>query len=56
MLVLVSMIALQFSRESYFGFLSSTVIDSRDEQFAKQSSLILVTENGIVIEVRDEHP
>ena len=54
-LVFVSMIALQFSRESYTGLFASTRIEASDEQSAKQPSPKLVTEDGMVIAVSDEH-
>ena len=53
-LLLVLMIAWQFSRESYTGLFASTRIDASDEQSAKHPLPILVTEEGMVIEVSDE--
>ena len=53
-LVAVSIIALQFSRESYTGFLASTVMAERELQPLKQSPLTLVTEEGISIEIKEE--
>ena len=50
---LVSIIALQLSRESYLGFLSSTIILVRLRQPCNPSSM-LVTLEGMVIEVRPE--
>ncbi len=54
-LVAVSMMALQFSRESYLGLLESTFIDVRLEQLPKAKYPILVTLLGMVIEVKPEH-
>ena len=55
-LLLVLMIAWQFSRESYTGLFASTRIEASDEQSAKHPLPILVTEEGMVIEVSDEQP
>ena len=55
-LVLVSMIAWQFSRESYAGLFASTRIDASEEQSIKQLPSKLVTVDGIVIEVSNEQP
>ena len=55
-LVDVSIIALQFSRESYTLLFLSTVIDSREEQAVKQSLPKLVTEDGMAMDVREEQP
>ena len=54
--VAVSMMALQFSRESKTVFPDSTTILSKPPQKAKQSSPILVTELGIVMLVKPEQP
>ena len=54
LLVEVSIIALQFFRESYTGLFSSTMMEVRDEQLPKHHSPKLVTEEGMVMEVRDE--
>ena len=51
LLVSVSIIALQLSRESYFGFPLSTTIEFRLVQL-KACSPIKVTELGMVIEVK----
>ena len=56
MLVDVSIIALQLSRESYTLLFLSTVIDSREEQLLKQLSPKLVTEDGMSMDVREEQP
>ena len=56
MLVDVSIIALQLSRESYTLLFLSTVIDSREEQPEKQYLSKLVTEDGMVTDVREEQP
>lgn len=53
-LVFVSMIALQFSRESYTGLFASTRIEASDKHRLKQPSPKLVTEDGMVIAVSDE--
>ena len=55
-LVAVSMMALQFSRESYFELLASTFIEVRPEQLEKARSLMYVTLLGMVTEVRPEQP
>ena len=55
-LLSVSITALQFSRESYTEFPASTTMDVREEQYAKQPSLKLVTEDGILMDVREEQP
>ena len=54
--VAVSMIALQFSRESYTLFSTSTVIDAREEQPEKQLLPMLVTDDGMLMAVREEQP
>ena len=51
---LFSMIALQFSRESYFVFPFSTFIEVRPEQPANAKPSMLVTLEGMVMEVRLE--
>ena len=51
----VSIMALQFSRESYIVLLLSTTIEVREEQPANAHSPMLVTEVGMVTEVREEH-
>ena len=56
LLVDVSIIALQLSRESYTLLFLSTVIDSREEQPLKQESPKLVTEDGMSMDVRDLQP
>ncbi|MCI6294718.1 MAG: hypothetical protein MR605_03035 [Bacteroidales bacterium] len=53
-LLSVLIIALQFSRESYKGLLSSTVIDVRAEHPKKHPSPNFVTDDGMVIDVREE--
>ena len=53
-LVDVFIIALQFSRESYTLLFISTVIDSREEHSEKHSDPKLVTEDGMVMDVREE--
>ena len=50
--VAVSMIALQFSLESYMGLSAATIKLSRPLQCEKHSSPKLVTEFGIVIDVK----
>ena len=55
-LVAVSIIALQFSRESYTALLLSTTMEVRAEQPENASYPMLVTELGMVMEVREEHP
>ena len=55
-LVDVSIIALQLSRESYTLLFPSTVICSRDVQPPKNPFPIFVTKEGILIFVREEHP
>ena len=52
--VAVSIIALQFSRESYFVLLLSTVTDVRPEQSLNGLIPIFVTLLGMVTEVRPE--
>lgn len=52
----VSMIALQSSRESYFGLLTSTTMDSREEQPEKHPAPKLVTDEGSSIDVREAQP
>ena len=54
-LLSVSITALQFSRESYTEFPASTTMDVREEQLPKQPSPKLVTEDGILMDVREEH-
>ena len=56
MLVDVSIIALQFSRESYTLLFLSTVIDSREEHSEKHSDPKLVTEDGMSMDAREEQP
>ena len=56
MLLSVSIIALQFSLESYTGLASSTMMEVRDEQDWKHPFPNLVTEEGMVTEVRDLQP
>ena len=51
-LVLVTMIALQLLRESYFVFSSATTIDVRPEQRTNAPSPIFATFLGMVMEVR----
>ena len=53
-LLSVSITALQFSRESYTEFPASTTMDVREEQYKKQPSPKLVTEDGILMDVREE--
>ena len=53
-LLFVSITALQFSRESYTEFPASTTMDVREEQPSKQYSPKLVTEDGILMDVREE--
>ena len=53
-LLSVSITALQFSRESYTEFPASTTMDVREEQAPKQFSPKLVTEDGILMDVREE--
>lgn len=55
-LLLVLMIAWQFSRESNTGLFASTRIEASDEHSLKHPLPILVTEEGMVIEVSDEQP
>ena len=50
----VSIMALQFSRESYIVLLLSTIMELREEQYANAHSPMLVTEVGMVTEVREE--
>ena len=52
-LLSVSITALQFSRESYTEFPASTTMDVREEQAAKHPSPKLVTEDGILMDVRE---
>ena len=54
--VAVSMMALQLSRESYTVFPSSTVMVSKLVQPSKGLIPIDVTELGMVIEVKPDHP
>ena len=51
----VSIIALQFSRESYIVLPLSTTMEVREEQYMNALFSMLVTELGIVMEVREEH-
>ena len=53
-LLSVSITALQFSRESYTEFPASTTMDVREEQPSKHHSPKLVTEDGILMDVREE--
>ena len=55
-LLSVSITALQFSRESYTEFPASTTMDVREEQPSKQYFPKLVTEDGILMDVREEQP
>jgi hypothetical protein len=55
-LVFVSMIALQLYRESYFEFPLSTIIEDRPLQSEKAPFPMLVTELGMVTEVRPLQP
>ena len=55
-LLSVSITALQFSRESYTEFPASTTMDVREEQSAKHPYPKLVTEDGILMDVREEQP
>ena len=55
-LLFVSITALQFSRESYTEFPASTTMDLREEHPLKHSSPKLVTEDGILMDVREEQP
>jgi hypothetical protein len=50
----VSIMALQFSRESYIVLLLSTTMEVREEQLPKAAYPMLVTELGMVMEVREE--
>ena len=52
-LVAVSIMALQFSRESYTVLPLSTTMEVREEQFSSAPSPMLVTELGMVMEVRE---
>ena len=52
----VSIMALQFSRESYTVFPLSTTIEVRAEQRSNADPPMLVTELGMVMEVREEQP
>ena len=53
-LLAVSIIALQLSRESYIVLPLSTTIEVRLSQPASTANSMLVTELGIVMEVREE--
>ena len=53
-LLSVSITALQFSRESYTEFPASTTMDVREEQPSKHHLPKLVTEDGILMDVREE--
>ena len=55
-LLSVSITALQFSRESYTEFPASTTMDVREGQPSKQCLPKLVTEDGILMDLREEHP
>ena len=55
-LLSVSITALQFSRESYTEFPASTTMDVREEQSAKHPYPKLVTEDGILMDAREEQP
>jgi hypothetical protein len=55
-LLAVSMMALQLSRESYFVFPDSTIIEVRAEQLVKAPLPMLVTLLPMVTEVRPEQP
>ena len=50
----VSIMALQFSRESYIVLPLSTTMEVREEQPMNAQSPMLVTELGMVMEVREE--
>ena len=50
----VSIIALQFSRESYIVLPLSTTMEVREEQSLNAQIPMLVTELGMVMEVREE--
>ena len=52
-LLSVSIIALQLSRESYTGLFSSTMMEERALQYSKQKFPNLVTEEGMSMEVRE---
>lgn len=52
----LSIIPLQLSRESYTGLSESTTIDDREEQSAKQYKSKLLIDAGIYIDFRFEHP
>ena len=52
----VSIIALQFSRESYTVLPLSTTMEVREEQPKNEPLPMLVTELGKVMEVREEQP
>ena len=52
----VSIMALQFSRESYIVLPLSTTIEVREEQPLKAELPMLVTLLGIVTDVRPEQP
>ena len=56
LLVSVSIIALQLSRESYLLLSSSTIIDDKEEQSKNVDIPIDVVELGIDTEVNDVHP
>ena len=55
-LLSVSITALQFSRESYTEFSASTTMDVREEQSIKHHFSKLVTEDGILMDAREEQP
>lgn len=55
-LVLVSMIALQLSRESYLGLPGITTIDSRPLHPSKAELLMLITLSGMVIDIKALQP
>ena len=50
----VSIMALQFSRESYIVLPLSTTMEVREEQYENADSPMLVTEVGMVTEVREK--
>ena len=56
LLVAVSMIPLQLARESYTGLSGLTIMDSKEEQPSNANILILVTQEGITIDSKEEHP
>ena len=52
----VSIMALQLSLESYLVLLSATIIDTNSVQLVKESPFILVTDEGISMDVNDVQP